>query len=74
MLAPIALYSDSPLSRILIASTYPLELVEASRWSKVHPELKGEATVKAVAGRGPGPEREIAGCISPGPRANGPET
>jgi hypothetical protein len=51
MLAPIALYPDSLLSQILMASTYPLELVEASRWSKAHPELKGEAAVQAVAGR-----------------------
>ncbi len=51
MLAPIALYPDSLLSQILMASTYPLEVVEASRWSKAHPELKGEAAVQAVAGR-----------------------
>lgn len=49
MLAPIALYPDSLLSQILMASTYPLEVVEAARWSKVHPELKGEEAVEAVA-------------------------
>lgn len=32
MLAPIALYPDSLLTHILIASTYPLELVQAQRW------------------------------------------
>lgn len=33
-LAPIALYPDSLLTHILIASTYPLELVQANRWVK----------------------------------------
>jgi len=32
LLAPIALYPDQLLSQILIASTYPLEVVEAARW------------------------------------------
>lgn len=49
MLAPIALYPDSLLSQILMASTYPLEIVEASRWSKANPNLKGEQAVQAVA-------------------------
>jgi len=34
MLAPIALYPDSLLTHILIASTYPIEIVEAHRWLK----------------------------------------
>jgi uncharacterized protein DUF3300 len=32
MLAPIALYPDSLLTHILIASTYPLEVIQAQRW------------------------------------------
>src|SRR2546426_10802524 len=51
MLAPIALYPDSLLSQILMASTYPLEVVEAARWSKANPGLKGEEAVKAVEQR-----------------------
>ena len=31
MLAPIALYNDALLSQVLMASTYPLEIVEAAR-------------------------------------------
>jgi hypothetical protein len=50
MLAPIALYPDSLLSQLLIASTYPLEIVEAARWSRSNPQLEGEAAVEAVAG------------------------
>ena len=49
MLAPIALYPDSLLSQILMAATYPLEVVEAARWSKANPNLTGEQAVQAVA-------------------------
>ncbi|HKU71403.1 MAG TPA: DUF3300 domain-containing protein [Burkholderiales bacterium] len=48
MLAPIALYPDPLLSQILMASTYPLEVVEAARWSKANPGLKGQDAVSAV--------------------------
>jgi hypothetical protein len=42
MLAPIALYPDSLLTQILMASTYPLEVVEAERWLRGNKSLKGE--------------------------------
>ncbi len=48
MLAPIALYPDSLLSQILMASTYPLEVVQAARWSRANAHLKGEDAVQAV--------------------------
>src|SRR2546426_1136131 len=48
MLAPIALYPDSLLTQILMASTYPLEVVEAARWSRANPSLKGDQAVQAV--------------------------
>lgn len=48
MLAPIALYPDALLSQILMASTYPLEVVQAARWSRAHPQLKGQDAVRAV--------------------------
>jgi hypothetical protein len=48
MLAPIALYPDGLLSQILIASTYPLEIVQAARWARAHPDLQGEEAVRAV--------------------------
>lgn len=32
LLAPIALYPDALLAQVLMASTYPLEIVEADRW------------------------------------------
>ncbi len=48
MLAPIALYPDALLSQILIAATYPLEIVQAARWSRDRPSLKGEQAVQAA--------------------------
>jgi hypothetical protein len=43
ILAPIALYPDSLLSQMFMASTYPLEIVEADRWAKAHKDVKGDA-------------------------------
>jgi hypothetical protein len=50
MLAPVALYPDALLSQVLMASTYPLEVVEAARWSRDHANShqSGEAAVLAV--------------------------
>jgi hypothetical protein len=49
LVAPIALYPDAVLSQILMAATYPLEVVEAARWSKSHSGLEGQQAVAAVA-------------------------
>jgi hypothetical protein len=46
LVAPIALYPDALLSQILMASTYPLEVVQAARWSKANPGLSGDEAVK----------------------------
>jgi hypothetical protein len=43
IVAPIALYPDPLLAQIFMASTYPLEIVQAARWSKEHPDVKGDA-------------------------------
>jgi hypothetical protein len=48
MLAPIALYPDSLLTQILMASTYPLEIVQADRWAKQNKDMKGDALTKAL--------------------------
>ncbi len=42
MLAPIALYPDSLLAQILMAATYPLEVVQADRWAKANTNLAGD--------------------------------
>ena len=49
IVAPVALYPDDVLSQVFMASTYPLEVVEADRWMKAHPDLKGDELDKAVA-------------------------
>jgi len=43
LLAPIALYPDEIVAQILMAATYPLEIVEANRWVQKNTNLKGEA-------------------------------
>ena len=48
MLAPIALYPDSLLSQILMASTYPIEIVDADRWIKQNPNLTGDQLDEAL--------------------------
>ncbi|MCK8516887.1 DUF3300 domain-containing protein [Methylonatrum kenyense] len=50
-LAPVALYPDTLLSQILIASTYPVQVVDAARWSRQRPGLDGSAAVEAAAGQ-----------------------
>ncbi len=51
LLAPIALYPDSLLSQILMAATYPIEVVEAARWSRENPRLRGDDAVWEVSDR-----------------------
>lgn len=48
ILAPIALYPDNLLAQILTASTYPLEVVMAARWTKENPGVKGDALDQAM--------------------------
>lgn len=49
LVAPIALYPDPLLAQIFMASTYPLEVVEAARWSKANPKVSGQALETAMA-------------------------
>ena len=48
ILAPIALYPDSLLAQILMAATYPLEVVQADRWVKQNRNLPPEALNDAL--------------------------
>jgi hypothetical protein len=48
LVAPIALYPDALLAQILMAATYPLDIVQAARWVKENPDLEGEALEKAA--------------------------
>jgi hypothetical protein len=49
LVAPIALYPDPILSQVLVASTYPLEIVEAGRWLNEHSNLKTKELADAAA-------------------------
>jgi len=51
LVAPIALYPDGLLAQALMASTYPLEVVEAARFAKTNPNLKGEELDSALRER-----------------------
>ncbi len=48
LVAPIALYPDPLLGQMLVASTYPLEVVEASQWLQRNGNLKGQALIDAA--------------------------
>ena len=48
LVAPIALYPDPLVSQVLMASTYPLEVGEASNWAKSNSNLKGDALNQAL--------------------------
>ena len=52
LLSPIALYPDTLLSQVLMASTYPLEVVQASRWAKENKTLKDDALKTAAEKQG----------------------
>jgi len=48
LVAPIALHPDNLLGQILSASTYPLEIVMAARWSAANPRVKGQQLEDAM--------------------------
>jgi len=48
LVAPIALYPDALVAQILMASTYPLEIVQAARWSKANPKVAGKELEDAM--------------------------
>ncbi|HMA09414.1 MAG TPA: DUF3300 domain-containing protein, partial [Ramlibacter sp.] len=48
LLAPIALYPDNLIAQILMAATYPLEVVEAARWAEANKSLKDKALEDAL--------------------------
>ncbi|RQH11650.1 DUF3300 domain-containing protein, partial [Bradyrhizobium sp. RP6] len=48
LVAPIALYPDTLLSNVLMASTYPLEVVHAERWLKQKKDLQADALKSAA--------------------------
>jgi uncharacterized membrane protein YgcG len=49
LVAPIALYPDPLLAQVLMASTYPLQVVQADRWVQSNPKVTGDALTEAMA-------------------------
>jgi hypothetical protein len=49
LVAPIALYPDPLLAQTLVASTYPLEIIQLQQWMAKHKDLKDKALADAVA-------------------------
>jgi hypothetical protein len=49
LVAPIALYPDSLLGHVLMAATYPLEVIDAERFVRANPSLGGEPLRAVVA-------------------------
>jgi len=52
LVAPIALYPDPLVSQVLVACTYPLEVVQAYQWLQRNPGLTGAALTQAVQQQG----------------------
>jgi hypothetical protein len=48
LVAPVALYPDALLSQVLVASTYPLEVVEAQQWLQRNGSLRGRQLTEAA--------------------------
>ncbi len=48
LVAPIALYPDPLLSQTLVASTYPLEIIQLQQWLEKNKGLKDQALTDAV--------------------------
>ncbi|MDH4059559.1 MAG: DUF3300 domain-containing protein, partial [Aquincola sp.] len=51
LLAPVALYPDELLAQVLMASTYPLDVVAATRFVQANRGLKGDALAQAIEGK-----------------------
>ena len=48
LVAPIALHPDPLLSQMLMASTYPTEVVQAARWTRDNSKVSGQALQDAM--------------------------
>src|SRR6186997_1449934 len=49
LVAPIALYPDPLISQVLVASTYPLEIIQLQQWLEKNENLKDKALVNEVS-------------------------
>ncbi len=65
LVAPIALYPDPILSQVLVASTYPLEVMEAYQWLQRNPGLTGAAPDSSCGPADLGSQRAGVGDVCP---------
>ena len=49
LVAPVALYPDPLLSQILVAATYPEQILDAEAWAHRHTYLRGGDLARAIA-------------------------
>ncbi len=70
LVGPIALYPDPLISQILVASTYPLEVVEAYQWLQRNPGLTGPALTQAAAAQNWDPSIQALGSGPAGCRGS----
>ncbi len=63
MLSPVALYPDTLLTQVLMASAYPVEIAEADQWIKQKSNLKGDELAIELEKAAVGSQREVAGQL-----------
>lgn len=51
LVAPIALFPDALLSQVLMAASYPLEIVEADRWAQANSNLSEYDRIEQLSGK-----------------------
>ena len=69
LVAPVALYPDSLLAQVLMASTYPGDVADAAKWSKAHPDVEGRRRGESGGEGSLGSQRAGAGGIPAGAAA-----
>ena len=73
LVAPIALYPDQLLGQILVACTYPLEIVQLQQWLEQNKKLKDKALTDAVMKKGWDPSVQAMAVFPDVGKSNGQE-
>jgi hypothetical protein len=60
LVAPIALYPDPLLAQTLVASTYPLEIIQLQQWITVHRSIRIRRSTTRRIRRGPRSSRSAS--------------
>jgi len=62
ILAPIALYPDQLLTELLMAATFPQQVIDAGKW--LQDSNNSALTRRCAAASTVGPKPQVAGCLS----------